>query len=66
MPERKSKDWLEYGCHCFSDIKADLLLPGTGRAIDKIGRVLDSLSFDFKTSTVAYMSVSQDYQSNQS
>ena len=37
VPDRKSKDWVEYGCHCFSDIKTDLLTPGTGRAIDKIG-----------------------------
>ena len=33
----KSKHWLEYGCHCFADIKNDILTPGHGRTIDKIG-----------------------------
>lgn len=35
-PERKSKEWLEYGCHCFSDIKTDILTTGFGRSVDKI------------------------------
>ena len=36
-PNMKSKHWLEYGCHCFADIKNDILTPGHGRTIDKIG-----------------------------
>ena len=36
-PDRKSRDWLEYGCYCFSDVKTDILLPGIGKAIDPIG-----------------------------
>jgi len=43
VPDRKSKDWVEYGCHCFSDIKTDLLTPGTGRAIDKIDSACKAL-----------------------
>lgn len=43
VPDRKSKDWVEYGCHCFSDIKSDLLTPGTGRAIDKIDSACKAL-----------------------
>merc|ERR1712176_895789 len=43
VPDIKSKDWVAYGCHCFSDIKTDLLTPGTGRAIDKIDSACKAL-----------------------
>lgn len=42
-PNMKSKHWLEYGCHCFADIKTDILTPGHGRTIDKIDSACRSL-----------------------
>ena len=58
----KSKHWLEYGCHCFADIKNDILTPGHGRTIDKIGidisRTYMILIYNFKPKRGRYVRLS--------
>lgn len=53
-PDRKSRDWLEYGCYCFADIKTDILSPGIGKAIDSIDRACRTLSDCLKCSEYDY------------
>lgn len=71
-PDRKSRDWLEYGCYCFSDVKTDILMPGIGKAIDPIDQACRSLSeclkcseFDFGISKKCHPHVGYKYQSNE-
>ncbi|CAG5105370.1 Oidioi.mRNA.OKI2018_I69.chr1.g2070.t1.cds [Oikopleura dioica] len=42
-PERSSRDWLEYGCYCFLNIKEDILTPGIGRPIDPLDSACHAL-----------------------
>ena len=64
----KSKHWLEYGCHCFADIKNDILTPGHGRTIDKIGidisRTYMILIYNFKPKRERYVRLSAFFAEN--
>jgi len=42
-PERNSRDWLEYGCYCFLNIKEDILTPGIGKPIDPLDSACHAL-----------------------
>jgi len=54
QPERRSRDWLEYGCYCFADVKSDILTPGVGKAIDPIDQACRTLTDCLKCSEFDY------------